>query len=390
MGAAEKILLVDDEQNLLSGLRRQFRGRFNILTANNGPEALEKLKTDGPVAVVVSDMRMPGMDGVATLEAVAKESPMTLRIMLTGNADQDTAVRAINSGHIFRFFNKPCDAEQLGVGLDTGLQQYRLQTAERELLEYTLAGSVKLLNDVLALSNTTFAHRTTAMRGWAKKIAKRLGLSRGWELDLAVMLAPIGLIGVPADVLSKWQAGMALSVEERPLIENHPENARNLIVNIPRMENVAKAVHFQNKNFDGTGFPANAVAGNDIPVMARILRVLGAIAEMTDGHAPSKAIFEKLRERTGAFDPAILAAARECLEHRPGGGGQAGDVAEHLPISLLRPGLILLSDITNADGRLILSKGTELTEAQVQRLRGLRKTQTLSEPVQVVRHAVPA
>lgn len=390
MGAAEKILLVDDEQNLLSGLRRQFRGRYDIVTAASGNEALEKVRREGPFAVVVSDMRMPGMDGVQTLEAIGKESPITVRMMLTGNADQDTAVRAINSGRIFRFFNKPCDGEQLAVGLDAGLQQYRLQNAEKELLEHTLAGSVKLLNDVLALSNAAFAHRTTAKRGWAKKVAKALALPRAWELDLAVMLAPIGLIGVPAETVSKWQAGVTLSGEEKRLIDSHPENARNLVVNIPRMENVAKAILYQNKNFDGTGFPADDLAGETIPVIARILKVLGAIAELTDGHAPSKAIFDKLKEQQGAFDPKVMSVARECLEHRFGGGGQAEDVAEHLPISLLRPGLILLSDITNAEGRLILSRGTELTEAQVQRLRGLKKTQSLSEPVQVIRHAVPA
>lgn len=159
-----KVLIVDDHESLLSGLRRQFRERYQVTTATSGPDAIEKLSSDEPFAVVISDMRMPEMDGVEFLEILERKSPDTVRMMLTGNADQETAVRAINSGHIFRFFNKPCDAETLSEGIDAGIQQYKVHQAEKVLIEKTLSGSVKLLADVLSLSNPHAAHRREKMR----------------------------------------------------------------------------------------------------------------------------------------------------------------------------------------------------------------------------------
>ena len=139
----DKVLIVDDDVRLLAGLRRQLHRQFHVVTAEGGAAALDTNKEQGPFTVIVGDMRMPGMDGVQTLEAFKKQSPDTTRIMLTGNADQQTAIDAINKGNIFSFYTKPCTAEELAKGVDAGIRQHRLVTAERELLEKTLAGSVK-------------------------------------------------------------------------------------------------------------------------------------------------------------------------------------------------------------------------------------------------------
>src|SRR6184192_4097590 len=108
------------------------------------------MAAQGPYVVVVADMQMPGMNGVQFLTKAEAFSPDTVRIMLTRNADQKTAADAVNQGHVFRFLNKPCSPEQLAVTLTAGLKQYKLITAERELLESTLNGSVKLLTDILS------------------------------------------------------------------------------------------------------------------------------------------------------------------------------------------------------------------------------------------------
>ncbi len=130
-------LIVDDDVRLLEGLRRNLRGRVNVLTATDGSAALEILRDQGPIAVILCDMRMPGMDGIAVLRAARERFPETVRMMLTGNADQATAVDAINRGEIFRFLNKPCESDRLVAALEAGIRQYRLATGERELLEQT-------------------------------------------------------------------------------------------------------------------------------------------------------------------------------------------------------------------------------------------------------------
>jgi DNA-binding NtrC family response regulator len=176
MSIDEKVLLVDDDVNLLSGLRRQLHGKYGIITAAGGEKALDVLAKETAIAVVVCDMRMPGMSGVETLEVFSKKAPTTTRIMLTGNADQDCAVEAVNKGHIFRFLNKPCSTEDLCSAIDAGLRQYHLINAEKKLLETTLAGSVKLLSDVVSLMDPAAAGNTRKIAAWAAKLAP---ISRG-------------------------------------------------------------------------------------------------------------------------------------------------------------------------------------------------------------------
>ncbi len=143
-----KILCVDDEPNILAGYRRSLRKQFEIETAPGGAEALAMIAEGGPYAVLVTDMRMPGMDGIQFLREAQRVAPDSVRIMLTGNADQQTAAGAVNEGRIFRFLNKPCPAEDLAHALAAGLEQYRLVTAEKELLEKTLGGTIRMMMEI--------------------------------------------------------------------------------------------------------------------------------------------------------------------------------------------------------------------------------------------------
>jgi len=193
-------LIVDDDVRLLEGLRRNLRGRVNVLTATDGSAALEILRDQGPIAVILCDMRMPGMDGIAVLRAARERFPETVRMMLTGNADQATAVDAINRGEIFRFLNKPCESDRLVAALEAGIRQYRLATGERELLEQTLAGSLRLLLDVLKLSGAGMADAIPNLRRWGRAIAQALQLPDPWKLDVALMLSEIGAVAIPPSI----------------------------------------------------------------------------------------------------------------------------------------------------------------------------------------------
>src|SRR5579871_4093169 len=132
---SERILFVDDEVAALDGYRRLLHRNFQIDTAVGAAEGLHKIAESGSYAVVVSDMRMPDMDGAAFLAMVRKVAPDTVRLAITGYADMETAGRAINEGNIFRFLTKPCEKDTLTVGLMAALEQHRLVNAEKELLE---------------------------------------------------------------------------------------------------------------------------------------------------------------------------------------------------------------------------------------------------------------
>ena len=144
-----KVLCVDDDMHVLNALQRNLRKQFTIDTALGGEQALALIEQQGPYAVIVADMRMPGMDGVQFLSKAQEKAPDTVRIMLTGNADQQTAIEAVNQGHVYQFLTKPCPLEMLAVALGGGAKQYEWVMAEHELLEHTLSGSVKVLTEIL-------------------------------------------------------------------------------------------------------------------------------------------------------------------------------------------------------------------------------------------------
>lgn len=128
-----KILFVDDEQHLLDAMRRQFRGQFEMATALGGHEGLRVLQNDGPFAVIVSDFRMPMMNGVEFLERSRDISPDSVRIMLTGYTEHQTAIDAVEKGHVFHFLTKPCDGETLAAALQAAMDLYELNNSLKGL-----------------------------------------------------------------------------------------------------------------------------------------------------------------------------------------------------------------------------------------------------------------
>jgi DNA-binding NtrC family response regulator len=176
-----KILFVDDEPAVLEGYKRVLHKDFQAETAVGGEEAIAAAKRDGPYAVVVSDMRMPGMDGVQVLSRMREISPETVRVILTGYADMQSAIDAVNEGRIFRFLTKPCEARNLKLALNACLMQYQLVTAEKELLENTLMGSIKVLTDVLSLANPAAFGRSKRIAQYVQHMVAELHLQAPWK-----------------------------------------------------------------------------------------------------------------------------------------------------------------------------------------------------------------
>jgi response regulator RpfG family c-di-GMP phosphodiesterase len=246
----KKILCVDDEPHILQGYERALRKNFEIYTAVGGAEAISMIEKAGDFAVVVSDMRMPGMDGIQFLRRAREIAPEIVRIVLTGIADQQTAVDAVNEVNIFRFLSKPCPPEILAGALEAGLEQYRLITAEKQLLGETLGSSLQVLIEMLAMVNSTAFSRATHVKRLAASIAKRLNIGDIWEVEVAAMLSQIGCVAVPEEVLLKIAEGKPLEKNDLRLYSNHPQIGRDLIGRIPRMERVSEIIAHQNMRFN--------------------------------------------------------------------------------------------------------------------------------------------
>ena len=190
-----RILFVDDEPALLAALGRNLRSEhFELATATSGAAAIQMLRYQGPFAVIVSDLRMPEMDGVQLLRRARKVSPDTVRVLFTGQPDMERAIAAINEGEVFRLITKPCPRVQMAVMLQSAIKQYQLITAERVLLEQTLRGSIKALTEILSLTNPLAFGRASRLRQCMNALVAALGIPVNWHLEVAAMLSQIGCV----------------------------------------------------------------------------------------------------------------------------------------------------------------------------------------------------
>jgi response regulator RpfG family c-di-GMP phosphodiesterase len=374
---SERILCVDDEPKVLSAFQRQLHEQFEITTATGGAEALKTIASSGPFAVVVSDLRMPGMDGIHFLSEVKQRAPNSVRIMLTGFADLQTTVEAVNEGNIFRFLTKPCAPEALVRALQAGVSQYRLVIAERELLEKTLRGAIKVLAEVLSLTNpVAFGHASRVQR-LVSKLCKHMQVERSWQIEIAAMLSQIGCVTVPPNTLEKAYHGGTLQAQEVQMLEAHPGIAGDLIRNIPRLEEVAGIVAYQKKCFDGSGVPRDDVRGAAIPLGARILKAAADHDALKwSGHTHQRALVE-LRQRSHLYDPAVLEAMEAVAA-----SDQPFEIRE-FTLKDVRPHAVLAEDVKTPGGCVLIGKGQEITPSVHSLLCNYARRQSLEEQIRV-------
>ncbi len=373
-----KILFVDDDVNILDGFRRQFRKTFAISTAPGGKEGLEVIEREGPFSVIVSDLRMPGMDGINFFSRAREAAPETVRILLTGYADMETAIEAINQGNIFRFLTKPCKLEDLLKAISDGVKQYGLVVAERELLENTLRGSIKVLSEILQLINPEAFGRASRIRHYVRAVGKRLRVDNLWQLDTAASLSQIGCVILPQDALRKLYLGQELTGEEAQIFSMHPFVASDLLANIPRMEVVSAIISLQQKNFDGSGIPGDPRKGEEVPLGARILRIVLDFDTLLAQEQDKFGSMEILMARPGLYDPVALKALAEVIKT------EESFTKASLPASGLRDGMVLFEDVNLLDGRLLAPRGYKINRSLRERLRSFSENPGIKEPIAVL------
>jgi response regulator RpfG family c-di-GMP phosphodiesterase len=373
----DSVLFVDDEPNILSGYERQLRKQFHIHTASGGDAGLQTIAEKGPFAVVVSDFRMPQMNGIQFLSRVREIAPDTVRMMLTGYAEINAAIGAINEGNVFRFLTKPCDTVDLTNAVFEAIRQYHLIIAERELLEETLRGSVKALVEILGLVNPEAFGRCTRIKNLVKDIARNMSLPDIWQFETAAMLSQIGAVIFSEDIIKKVNAGEELTGEEAQLFEMHPLVGSDLIAKIPRMGEIARIIAYQERHFDGCGVPRDGLVGNAIPVGARILKVVMDFDILETKCLPRTEIMVMLRSRTGRYDPEIVTALDAVL------GISSQEQMKSVTVKDLRIGMLLAEDVCSEDGVLLVAKGQQVNDVMIFRLRGYARAEKIKEPFQV-------
>ena len=406
--AAPTLLFVDDEPSILSALRRLFRPEgYRILTAEGGAAGLAILEQE-PVDLIISDMRMPEMDGAAFLKIARSRWPDTVRILLTGYADMTSTVAAINEGEIYRYISKPWDDKEIVTTVRDALTRQRLELENRRLTALTQAQNDEL-KELNASLEQKVAERTAEVRqalslvekahGELKKtfltsvqvfaglielrsgpagnrlaghgrrvaelartLAHRLGLpeAEAQNIMLAGLLHDIGKIGLPDELLGKPYN--TLSQEQRALVIKHPVVGQNILMSIDKFKEAAQLVRYHHECFDGSGYP-DRLAGIAIPQGARILSVANDYDALQIGtlvQRPLKideALAFLIDNRGKRYDPSAV----DCLAQYISETRKTG-ISELPTRSLqLKPGMVLSRDLTHRDGYLLLVKGSPLT-----------------------------
>jgi len=381
----ERVLFVDDDANVLEAYQRKLQHVLRVRTAEGAHAGLREIQEKGPFAVVVADMHMPLMNGIEFLKKVREIAPDTVRIMLTGNADIKLAMEAVNEGCVFRFLTKPCPAALMGESLIAAIRQYRLVTAEKEVLEGTLQGTAELLIEVLSWANPEIFGRSVHLRNLARAITAKMGMGNTWEIELAAMLCQIGMLALPPEILTKAIGGESLDDEEQRTVESVPAIGAELLERIPRLENVARIVMYQNKYFDGSGFPRDRVAGKEIPLGSRVLKVAADYLQLRSRGLSRMDSVKALQDQEEKYDPAVLAVFSKIPAVVAPPEADKGKVIS-IAFKDLGPGTTLAAPILTTQGRTLVARGTVMTSAYLVRLRKYAAVQGIREPIEVIIH----
>jgi len=364
-----RILFVDDEQKILDSFMLNLKRRYDIHLALGPEEALAKIASDGPFHVVVSDYKMPGMNGVELLSKVMSLSPKTVRIMLTGHADMDVSISAVNSGQVFRFLTKPCSMESLTGAIDAALEQNRLLNLEKDLLRNTLLGSINVIVEILSIVNPLAFGRSDRIRRLVMGLTKALKLPNSSKYELAALLSQIGCVTVPEKILVKRYSGQELSPEEQHAFDVGIRTTAALIKKIPRLEEVADIILCQLDS------PSQEVEGT---LGARLLLLALDYDDLTLAGKCGDDAMHELQKRAQRYGAPLLAALENLL------AGEDCHGVMDLRLVRLEPGMILARDVRAMDGTLMLSRGLVITSFILDRLLSLAETVPIHEPIHVI------
>lgn len=361
--SAYKVLIVDDDQAILSSFERVFHRLFKIRTCADPISAIHHFRAEGPFATVISDMHMPGLDGIAFFSRIREIDPDPVRIMLTGDSDVNIAINAVNEGQIFRFLTKPCETKLMGDAIAAAIHQYRLITAEHELLEKTLKGSIQTLTEVLSMTNPVAFNKAKRISQYAVQIARLMKLRNLWQYEIAALLSQIGCITIPLETVEKYFSGLELTEEENTMIQAHPGIGYDLLINIPRMKPVATMIKLQHQLLPKTQYK-KPIAEIETAILGGL--ILKSCIEfellLTRNHSP-RAAAKKMEETSAALIPELLDSFSllEVMEHN-------ASECKLIKIPELADGMLMADSILSRNGTLIVGKGCVINSAIRQRL----------------------
>ncbi len=367
VGLNRNILLVDDEQAVLDGIARRLGADYQLTLANAPLGAIDILNAGEKFAVVLTDMQMPGMDGLSFIRRARELSPTSVFLMLTGNQDLPTATRALNEGQVFRYFTKPCASADLRAGLDAALRQYELLQAERELLQRTFVGSVNILCDIMGYAQPLLTIVNERMQRLIRSACESMGWQAHWEYMVAAKLALVGFVVIKPEAFASFLSTSAITEEDKTLYLGALDTSSRLLAKIPRLERIAALVH-QMRITDGALITSGGFDGAcDIENGGTMLGLALAHVIGTRKYGIDIASNLAAEQLYAAPDAKLINVFREVDKN----SRVARNKSKKLPLTELSSGMILAEDVNVKGGYMTLRAGDVLTEVAVANLPSL-------------------
>lgn len=418
------LLFVDDEVNILHSLQRLFRREgYNILTASSGKDGIAAVQTN-KVSLVISDNRMPEMEGVEFLARVKELSPDTIRFMLTGHADIKAVMAAINSGEVSRYITKPWDDDHIKLTVKEGIERYDLVMENRRLLEVTkrqnaelsdlnrnleakvekktrlirdnFFGFIRVFADMMELYDPAIGSHSKRVADLAKEVACRMRIPEA-DIDIitaAAYLHTIGLIGIPKSIIENDEENM--DVKQRVLFRHATLVAQELLSHIDLLKQVGLNIRSHKEGFDGSGYP-DGLRGEEIPIGSRILAVCKLydrlrhrkVSQCLHRHA-----IDQLRRESGkGLDPEVVEAFISFLggyKDANAGASSGSNACTIVSLKELKPGMVTNKEITSASGTLLLAGGTKLTAPLIEKILRFNDIEPVADMIEVAFHGQTA
>lgn len=325
------ILAIDDEQNNLSLLQRTLRNKYNILLASNGQEALKILNEHGDeISLIVSDQKMPQMDGTDFFKIISEKYPNVVKILLTGHSNIDILVDSINECHLFQYILKPFDPDQLCMIVESGIKKYELTVDRTQILKdlsELFYKTIKSISSALDAKDKYTHGHSMRVTLYSLALAKALKLPDELleEIETAGLLHDIGKIAIPEKILLKQGK---LTDEEYEVIKSHPELGEKLVSGIEKLKLVSNWLKSHHERYDGKGYP-EGLKGEEIPISSRIIAIADTYDAMTSDRSYREALshqvaMEEIKLCSGSqFDPKLadlfigIAAEIESIRQNP-------------------------------------------------------------------------
>jgi response regulator RpfG family c-di-GMP phosphodiesterase len=373
-----RVVCVDDDPQVLSGLSLHLRRRYDVEMATSGPAALELLARQPPAAVLISDMRMPGMNGAELLAKASLSYPHTTRILLTGHAEVDAAIAAVNKGSVFRFLVKPCPPPELLAAIEAGVELHRTTMSEQTLFEQTLHGAIKMLTEVMSITNPVSFGRAQRVKQHVSALAEKLELGDRWQVEVAAMLSQLATFTLPPETLEKVYYGATLSAEEQAMVDRSPDVTEQLLGHIPRLEVVREILATHTKPYKKPDKVELTHEQQHVQRLTQILRVAVDFDTLEAQGLSSGMALTTLKGRADQYEPLVLSAFLALFGQR-----KEGDKIRDISLGALRSGMVLAADVKMATGTLFVARGYEVTPAFLERIRNFRPG-SVREPIKVL------